>query len=57
MSQVLKQAKDNEDQYMLDVLGEGSMVKEENKRFGFPEACNCQNIRQRKGNSTVQNSK
>ena len=40
MSQVLKQAKENKDQFMLDVLGGGTAVMEEVKRFGFPEAPN-----------------
>ena len=40
MSQVLKQAIENGDQFMLDVLGGGTTVMEEVKRFGIPEACN-----------------
>ena len=37
MSQVLKQAKENKDQFMLDVLGGVTAVMEEVKRFGIPE--------------------
>ena len=40
MSQVLKQAKDNRNQFVLDFLGGGTMVMEEFKRFGVPEAPN-----------------
>ena len=40
ISQVLKQAKENKDQFMLDVLGGGTAVTEEVKRFGIPEARN-----------------
>ena len=36
----LKQAKENKDQFMLDVLGGGTAVMEEVKRFGIPEARN-----------------
>ena len=39
-SQVLKQANENKDQFMLDVLGGGTAVMEEVKRFGIPEARN-----------------
>ena len=40
MSQVLKQAKENKDQFMLDVLGGGTGVMGEVKRFGISKARN-----------------
>ena len=40
MSQVLKQAKENKDRFILDVLGGGTAVMEEVKMFGIPEARN-----------------